>query len=133
MSETMTKEQILEVFKDEFHSIERRYERNIENYTLKAAQNYEYFFCRYSDRLYKATINLDAIKSMRPMLDWDNVDKVATWLENHINGIEMSLIEGQTMPSSASLMNNVADVLKRSALQELREDLQRLYYVLKNE
>lgn len=133
MSETMTKEQIFEIFKDEFKSIVRRYERNVENYTLKAAQNYEYFFRCYSDRLYKATINLDAIKSMRPMLHWDNVDKVAVWLENHINGIEQTLIEGQTLPSSTSMMNNVADVLKRSALQELRDDLQRLYYVLKNE
>lgn len=70
---------------------------------------------------------------MLPMLNWDNIDKASTWLENHINSIEQTLIEGQTLPSSTSMMSNVADVLKRSALQELRDDLQQLYYVLKNE
>ncbi len=62
MSETMTKEQIFKIFRDEFNSIKRRYERNIENYTRKAVQNYEYFFRCYSDRLYKATIKLDATR-----------------------------------------------------------------------
>lgn len=128
----MTKEQLLEVFKAEYKSIVRRYERDIENYTLKATQNYEYFFRCYSDKLYVATINLDAIKAMRPMLHWDNIEKAATWLKDHINCIELTLIESQAMPSSTSTMNNVADMLKRVALQEQREDLQRLYWVLKD-
>lgn len=126
----MTKEQIFEMFKDEFESVKRHYEREIENYTKKAAQNYEYFFRAYSDKLYIATINLGAIEAMSPMIKWENIDKAAAWIENHISNIEQTLIEGATMPSSTSTMNNVADMLKRAALQELRADLQRLQWTL---
>lgn len=44
MSETKTKEQRLEIFKDEYKSVIRRYEREVEKYTLKMNEDYEYFF-----------------------------------------------------------------------------------------
>ena len=49
MSETkkMTKEEILEIFKNEYNSVLRRYERKVEKYALKMNEDFEYFFRRY--------------------------------------------------------------------------------------
>ncbi len=46
MSETkkMTKEEILEIFKNEYNSVLRRYERKVEKYALKMNEDFEYFF-----------------------------------------------------------------------------------------
>lgn len=130
MSETKTKEQRLEIFKEEYKSVIRHYEREVEKYTLKMNEDYEYFFRWYSDDLYKATRNLAALRSMRPALGWDDPDKVAGWLKNHIENIELNLIEGTLTPTSSSIMINAAEVLKRVANQELRTDLQRLLWSL---
>lgn len=130
MTETkeMTKEQRIAIFRDEYKSVIRRYERKVEKYTLKMNEDYEYFFRWYADDLYKAVLNLEAMRSMRPALGWDDPDKVAEWLKGHIENIELNLIEGTQTPTSTSMMMNAAEILKRAASQELRADLQGLLY-----
>lgn len=124
----MTKEQRLSIFREEYKSVIRRYEREVEKYTLKMNEDYEYFFRWYADDLYKAVLNLAAIRSMRPMLGYDDPDKVAEGLKHHIENIERNLIEGTQTPTSTSMMMNAAEVLKRAASQGLRNDLQGLLY-----
>lgn len=132
MSETkkMTKEEILEIFKSEYNSLLRRYERKVEKYALKMNEDFEYFFRWHGDDMYKAQVNLKAVRELRPMTSWSDLDKIKTWLGNHIENIERTLIEGSQYPTSSSIMHNVADTLSRVALQELREDLQRLLGVI---
>ena len=134
MSETlkMTKEQLLEVFKAEYKSIARRYERDVERYKLEMNKDYEYFFRWYADDLYKATVNLEAIRSMRELAFWDDIEKVSKWLENHISNLELNLLEGTITPTSTNVMVNTAGMLRRVAMQELRADLQRLYWIFKD-
>lgn len=134
MSETlkMTKEQLLEVFKAEYKSIVRRYERDVEKYKIEMNKDYEYFFRWYADDLYKATVNLEAVRSMRELEFWDDIEKAGEWLENHISNLELNLLEGTITPTHTSVMMNTAGMLKRVAMQELRADLQRLYWVLKD-
>lgn len=128
----MTNEQLLEVFKAEYKSIVRRYERDVEKYKLEMNKDYEYFFRWYADDLYKATVNLEAVRSMRELEFWDDIEKASEWLENHISNLELNLLEGTITPTSTNVMVNTAGMLKRVAMQELRADLQRLYWVLKD-
>ena len=132
MEKTMTNEQLLEVFKAEYKSIVRRYERDVEKYKLEMNKDYEYFFRWYADDLYKATVNLEAVRSMRELEFWDDIEKASEWLENHISNLELNLLEGTITPTSTNVMVNTAGMLKRVAMQELRADLQRLYWVLKD-
>lgn len=133
MSETtkMTKE-ALEIFKSEYKSVLRHYEREVEKYALKMNEDYEYFFRWHSDAMYKATINLKAIRDMRQLAFWDDLEKASQWLENHISNIEQTLIEGTVTPTCTNVMMNTAEMLKRSAMQELRYDLQRLLWVIQD-
>lgn len=128
MSETkkMTKEEILEIFKSEYDSVLHRYERRVEKYALKMNEDFEYFFRRYGDDMYKAQVNLKVIRELRPMTSWDDPNKIKTWLGNHIKNIECILIEGSQYPTSSSIMHNVADTLRRVSLQELRGEIERL-------
>lgn len=128
MSETkkMTRKEILEIFKSEYDSVLRRYERRVEKYALKMNEDFEYFFRWHGDDMYKAQVNLKAIRELRPMTSWDDPDKIKTWLGNHIKNIECILIEGSQYPTSSSIMHNVADTLRRVSLQELREEIERL-------
>ncbi len=130
MSETKnkTKQEILEIFKDEYKSVLRNYERNVEKYALKMNEDYEYFFRWYGDDMYKAQVNLTAVRELRPMTSWDDLEKIKTWLGNHIENIELTLIEGSQYPTSSSIMANVAETLQRVAKQELRGELQRLLW-----
>lgn len=130
MSETkkMTKEEILEIFKNEYNSVLRRYERKVEKYALKMNEDYEYFFRWYGDDMYKAQVNLKAVRELRPMTSWDDLDKIKTWLGNYIENIERTLVEGSQYPTSSSIMANVAETLQRVASQELRGELQRLLW-----
>ncbi|MCX4276938.1 MULTISPECIES: hypothetical protein [Muribaculaceae] len=130
MSETkkMTKLEILEIFKDEYKSVLRKYERNVEKYALKMNEDYEYFFRWYGDDMYKAQVNLKAVRELRPMTSWDDLDKIKTWLGNYIENIERTLVEGSQYPTSSSIMANVAETLQRVASQELRGELQRLLW-----
>lgn len=130
MSETkkMTKLEILEIFKDEYKSVLRKYERNVEKYALKMNEDYEYFFRWYGDEMYKAQVNLKAVRELRPMTSWDDLDKIKTWLGNYIENIERTLVEGSQYPTSSSIMANVAETLQRVASQELRGELQRLLW-----
>ena len=50
----MTKEEILEIFKSEYKSVLRQYERRVEKYTLKMNEDYEYFFRWHSGDMYVA-------------------------------------------------------------------------------
>ena len=128
MSETkkMTKEEILEIFKSEYNSVLRRYERKVEKYALKMNEDFEYFFRWHGDDMYKAQVNLKAIRELRPATSWDDLEKIKTWLGHYVENIERTLIEGSQYPTSSSIMHNVADTLRRVSLQELREDIQRL-------
>lgn len=130
MSETkkMTKQEILEIFKGEYKSVLRKYERNVEKYAIKMNEDYEYFFRWYSDEMYKAQVNLKAVRELRPATSWDDLDKIKTWLGNHIENIERNLIEGSQYPTSTSLVANVAETLRKVAQQELRGELQRLLW-----
>jgi len=130
MSETkkMTKLEILEIFKDEYKSVLRKYERNVEKYALKMNEDYEYFFRWYGDDMYKAQVNLKAVRELRPMTSWDDLDKIKTWLGNYIENIERTLVEGSQYPTSSSIMANVAETLQLVASQELRGELQRLLW-----
>lgn len=130
MSETkkMTKLEILEIFKDEYKSVLRKYERNVEKYALKMNEDYEYFFRWYGDDMYKAQVNLMAVRELRPMTSLDDLDKIKTWLGNYIENIERTLVEGSQYPTSSSIMANVAETLQRVASQELRGELQRLLW-----
>lgn len=130
MSETkkMTKGEILEVFKGEYKSVLRQYERRVERYTLKMNEDFEYFFRWYGQDMYVAQVNLNAVRELRPMTSWDDLEKIKTWLGNHIENIERTLVEGSQYPTSSSIMANVAETLKRVAQQELRGELQRLLW-----
>ena len=130
MSETTTPNTTLEIFKEEYKSLLRRCERDADKYTLKMNEDYEYFFRWYADKMYVAQLNLKAVRELRPMIYWDDTEKIKTWLENHISNIERTLIEGSQLPSSTSMMMNAAEVLKRVAMQELRQEYQRLQMVL---
>lgn len=132
MSETkkMTKEEILEIFKGEYDRLLRKYERRVEKYALKMNEDFEYFFRWYGDDMYKAQVNLKAVRELRPMTSWADLDKIKMWLDNHIKNIEGILIEGSQYPTSSSIMHNVADTLRRMALQELREDILMLIMAL---
>ena len=134
MSETtkMTSAEILEAFKDEYKRLVKRYEREVEKYTLKMNEDYEYFFRWYADDRYKAVLNLESLKSMREIAYWDDLEKVSKCLENHIKNIELNLLEGTITPTSSNVMMNVADMLKRVAMQELRGDLQNLLWIVKD-
>lgn len=128
MSETkkMTKQEILEIFKGEYKSVLRKYERKVETYTIEMNEDYEYFFRWHSDGMYKAQVNLKAVRELRPIISLDDLDKIKTCLCNHIGNIEHTLIEGSQTTSSINIMMNAAEVLKRVAMQEMRGDLQRL-------
>lgn len=132
MSETkkMTKEEILEIFKSEYKSVLRQYERQVEKYTLKMNEDYEYFFRWHSGDMYVATVNLQAVRALRPATSWNDLGKIETWLIHQIQNIELNLIEGSQTTSSTSMMMNAAEVLKRVAAQELRQNLQRLLMVV---
>lgn len=132
MSETkkMTKEEILEIFKSEYKSVLRQYERQVEKYTLKMNEDYEYFFRWHSGDMYVATVNLQAVRALRPATSWNDFGKIETWLIHQIQNIELNLIEGSQTTSSTSMMMNAAEVLKRVAAQELRQNLQRLLTVV---
>lgn len=122
----MTDQQRLEIFKDEYRSIIRKYEREVEKYAIKMNEDYEYFFRWYGGAMYKAQINLKVIRDLRCLTSWGNIDKVKMTLENHINNIELTLIEGSQYPTSTNLLHNVAEILGREASQGLRADFQRL-------
>ncbi len=132
MSETkkMTKEEILEIFKSEYDSVLRRYERRVEKYALKMNEDFEYFFRWHGDDMYKAQINLKTIRELRPATGWDDLEKIKTWLSGHIVSIEHTLIDGSQCPTSSSIMHNVAETLSRVAQQELRGELQRLLWAI---
>lgn len=132
MSETkkMTKEEILEIFKSEYKSVLRQYERQVEKYTLKMNEDYEYFFRWHSGDMYVATVNLQAVRALRPATSWNDLGKIETWLTHQIQNIELNLIEGSQTTSSTSMMMNAAEVLKRVAAQELRQNLQHLLTVV---
>ena len=134
MSETtkMTAVKILEEFKHEYQRLVKRYEREVEKYTLKMNEDYEYFFRWYADDRYKAVLNLEALRAMREISYWDDLEKVVKCLENHINNIERNLLEGSITPTSTNIMMNVADMLKKVAMQELRVDLNNLLLVAQN-
>lgn len=132
MSETkkMTKEEIFEIFKSEYKSVLRQYERQVEKYTLKMNEDYEYFFRWHSGDMYVATMNLQAVRALRPATSWNDLGKIETWLTHQIQNIELNLIEGSQTTSSTSMMMNAAEVLKRVAAQELRQNLQHLLTVV---
>lgn len=132
MSETtnMTTADILEDFRREYKRVVRRYEKEVEKYTLKMNEDYEYFFRWHADDRYKAVLNLEALRAMREIAYWDDLEKVTKCLENHIKNIELNLMEGTLTPTSTNMMMNVADVLKRVAMQELRGELQNLLYMV---
>lgn len=128
MSETkkMTKEELLEIFKSEYKIVLRKYERKVEKYALKMNEDFEHFFRWNGGDMYKAQVNLKAVRELRPMTSWDDLDKIKIWLGNYIDNIERALIEGSQYPTGTSIMHNVAETLGREAQQELRADLQRL-------
>lgn len=130
MSETkkMTKQEILEIFKSEYKSALRKYERNVEKYAIKMNEDYEYFFRWYGGEVYKFQVNLTALRELRPITSWDNLEKIKAQLGNYIENIERTLIEGSQYPTSTSIMANVAETLRREAQQELRGELHRLLW-----
>ena len=132
MSETkkMSKEEILEIFKSEYKSVLRQYECQVEKYTLKMNEDYEYFFRWHSGDMYVATVNLQAVRALRLATSWDDLGKIETWLTHQIQNIELNLIEGSQTTSSTNMMMNAAEVLKRVAAQELRQNLQLLLMVV---
>ncbi len=135
MSETkkMTKEEILEIFRGEYNSVFRKYERRVEKYALKMNEDFEHFFRWDGGDMYKAQVNLKAVRELRPMTSWDDLDKIKEWLEGYIRNIELTLIEGSQYPTSTSLMQNTAEVFGREAQQMLRGELQRLLYAIEYE
>ena len=132
MSETKKKttEEILEIFKSAYQSVLRQYEDKIEKYTLKMNEDYEYFFRWHSGDMYVATVNLQAVRALRPATSWDDLGKIEAWLTHQIQNIELNLIEGSQTTSSTSMMMNAAEVLKRVAMQELRQNLQSLLMIV---
>lgn len=126
----MSKEEILEIFKSEYKSVLRQYERQVEKYTLKMNEDYEYFFRWHSGDMYVATVNLQAVRALRLATSWDDLGKIETWLTHQIQNIELNLIEGSQTTSSTNMMMNAAEVLKRVAAQELRQNLQLLLMVV---
>lgn len=132
MSETkkITKEEILGIFKSEYNSVLRLYERKVEKYALKMNEDYEHFFRWHGEKMYIAQANFKAIRELRPVTAWDDLEKIKTWLGDYVKNIELTLIEGSQYPTSSSIMHNVADILRRISLQELREDIKRLLMVI---
>jgi hypothetical protein len=132
MSETKKKttEEILEIFKSAYQSVLRQYEGKIEVYTLKMNEDYESFFRWHSGDMYVASVNLQAVRALRPETSWDDLGKIEAWLTHQIQNIELNLIEGSQTTSSSSMMMNAAEVLKRVAMQELRQNLQSLLMIV---
>ncbi len=137
MSETtnraITTADILETFRGEYKRLVRRYEKEVEKYTLKMNEDYEYFFRWYADDRYKAVLNLESLRAMREIVYWDDLEKIGKCLENHIKNIELNLLEGTIIPTNTNVMMNVADMLKRVAMQEHRGDLQNLLWMVQYE
>lgn len=123
----LTKHEILEM---EYASTLRYYERKVQKYALRMVKDYEHFFRWYGGEMYKAQVNLKAVRELHPMLGWDDLEKTKTWIEGYIGNIELTLIEGSQYPTGTSLMHNVAETLSRAAQQELRQDLQRLLHII---
>lgn len=132
MSETkkMTKEEILKVFKTGYMSVLHQYERRVEKYTLKMNEDYEYFFRWHSGDMYVATVILQTVRELRHTTSRDDLDDIEALLAHQIRDIEQTLIEGSQTPSSTSMMVNAAEVLKRVAMQELRQNMQNLLMIL---
>jgi len=83
----MTKEELLEIFKSEYKTVLRKYERKVEKYALKMNEDYEHFFRWHGDDMYKAQVNLKAVRELRPMTSWEDLDKIRTWLNHPIKSI----------------------------------------------
>ncbi len=84
MSETikLTKEDLLENFRSAYKRLVRRYEKEVEKYTLEMNEDYEYFFRWHADDRYKAVLNLEALRSMREIAYLEDLDKVEKCLGN---------------------------------------------------
>ncbi len=80
-------------------------------------EDYEHFFRWHGDDMYKAQVNLKAVRELRPMTSWDDIDKIRTWLNHQIKSIETTLIEGSQYPTGTNIMHNVADTLHRVSLR----------------
>lgn len=129
-TETMTKQEILESFKNEFNSIIRNCERAIEKYSLGMNEDYEYFYRWHSGDMYKAVVRLRFFRALRPIIDCDSAEGIAVILNQHIGNIEWELIDGRQYPGGSSLASNAAEILAREAKQDMRADLKRLLYAI---
>lgn len=134
MNETqeMTKEEILEIFRSEYKSTVRRYERKVARLTLKMNEDYEYFFRWHGEAMYIVQVNLKALRELHPLTTKENLDEIKTALGNQIKDIERVLVEGCQYHTSTSMMANVTDTLRRVAQQELRVELQQLLWSISN-
>lgn len=120
----------LEIVRDEYSRLLRRYESKLDRLTLKMNEDYEYFFRWYSAEMYKHTVNLRALRNLKPLFYEKSEDDVKAALQRHISSIESELIEGCQLPSRTSLMMNAADSISREAKQELRNELMNLLWIL---
>ena len=134
MSETqeMTKEEKLGIFRSEYKSTVRRYERKVARLTLKMNEDYEYFFRWHGEAMYIVQVNLKALRELHPLTTKENLDEIKTALGNQIKDIERVLVEGCQYHTSTSMMANVTDTLRRVAQQELRVELQQLLWSISN-
>ena len=120
MSETkkMTTEEILEIFKGEYDRLLRKCERRVEKYALNMNEDYEYFFRWHGDDMYKAQVNLKAIRGLRPATAWDDLEKsrrgseVTSRASNSTSSTEVSTRQAQA--SCTMLPKPLAGWLSRS-------------------
>lgn len=133
MSETTTTMKRLEMVREEYNRLLRRYEGKLDRLTLKMNEDYEYFFRWHSAEMYKHTVNLRSLRTLKPLFYEKSEDEVKAALQRHIGNIESELIEGCQLPSSTSLMMNAADSISREAKQELRNEFMNLLWILEEQ
>lgn len=134
MSKTKTsKEERIEILRQEFDHKVTRYSREVEKYTAKMNEDFEYFFRWYAADMYKAHHILGTLCEISPAIAlWEDSEKINLFLKGYIQNIELTLIEGSQYPSSSSIMHNASEILKREAKQELRQILLELTWTLED-
>ncbi len=132
MSETKkpTAAEAIENLKEEFKSIMRHHEGDLDKYTRKMNEDFEYFFRWHGDDMYKTSCLVKWLRAFRPAIYLASAEKIEMAIQNHINNTELELIEGSGIGTSTNPMQNMAHTLAFEAKREFRADLQRMLYAI---
>ncbi len=132
MSETKkpTAAEAIENLKEEFKSIMRHRESDLDKYAQKMNEDFEYFFRWHGDDMYKTSCLVKWLRAFRPAIYLASAEKIEMAIQNYINNTELELIEGSGIGTSTNPMQNMAHALAFEAKREFRADLQRMLYAI---